>query len=75
MEIQKYRRRDYLFEDDSFIDLLPGNVTDFQDAQGESFERRIQDELGVMNIQTREDGLCQRMTFQPGDLQRDRQSI
>lgn len=48
----------HLLKHSSLVDLLTGDITHFEDAESEGFEGRILDELGVVDIQTREDRLC-----------------
>lgn len=60
----------YLLKDGSLVDLLSGDVTHLQYAQGERFEGRLLDQVRVMNIQAGEDGLRQGVTLQPCYLEK-----
>lgn len=58
----------HLLEHSSLIDFLSSDVTNFQDAQGKGFEGWLLNQVRVMDVQTGEHSLCQRMTLQPCDL-------
>lgn len=58
----------YLLEHGGLVDLLAGDVADFEDAQSEGLHGRIFDEVGVVDVQTRKDGLSQGMPLQPCNL-------
>lgn len=53
----------HLLKHSSLVDFFTGDITHFEDPEGKGFEGRILDELRVVDIQTREDRLCQRVTF------------
>lgn len=53
----------HLLKHSSFVDFLAGDVAHFEDAKSKGFEGRILDELGIVDIQTRKDCLCQGVTF------------
>lgn len=49
----------YFLEHSSLVDLLSGDVTHLQDAQGKGFEGGLLDQVGVMDVQTGEHSLRQ----------------
>lgn len=63
----------HLLKHSSLVDFLTSDITDFEGAESEGFEGRILDELRVVDIQTCEDRLSQRVTFQPSYLTRERE--
>lgn len=59
----------YLLKYSCLVHLFPRDVTHFENTQGKSFEGRLLNKVGVVDVQTGEHCLSQGVTFQPCDLE------
>lgn len=58
-----HRQLAHLLEHCSLVDLFSGDVTHLQDTQGKGFEGWFLNQIGVMDVQTGEHSLCQRVAL------------